>query len=652
MAIVSSTHSETGDCDRGDLQVDALAGVDSRVVLTYHEIVPSPNPYFYSTTRDCLESHLRLITELKMSAAAGCPVEVTFDDGHTSHYEYALPLLEQFRIRGTFFVTAGWTGNQPDYMTAAQLKELTALGHRVQAHGWSHKHLTLCSPAELREELQHTRYVLEDRLGVPVDAISIPHGRWNMRVLEACARAGYKDVYISDPSTRVKRRSGVNIIGRITATRTMDRRALQNLLSTGHTSFTPRVNHRIKTGVRSVLGDRLYHRIWRLLASDTERIDGAIPSGRPPSILHLISSEGFYGAESMLVNLARALNANDCQTIVGVFQNSHNPHTEVGQRGREAGLTVEIIPCDGQIDRNSVRHIRGIIDQYGVDVVHTHGSKANFYGALAAGSLRVPLVATYHMAWPDRDLRLYLYHLVDRLILRRFRRIVAVSDAVARSLSHAGLSRRKITTVANGIDVLPFMSHLQGGRSQNENRTVLGLVGRLTPHKGHCHLIEIAPALLADFPEVVFHFIGDGPERSNLEQMVRTRGLEDRILFLGYKTDMPAVYSSIDILLLPSISEGMPMTLIEALAAGRPVIASRVGDIPKLIRHGETGLLVGPGDRTALEMTIRQLLSDPAQRLRLGCAGQRWVCEQFSAENMARRYREVYSEVLTCTTAR
>ena len=634
MAAMSGTQAE-------DL-TEAPAAAKSRLVLAYHEIVRSSNDYFYSTTKPRLVEHFQLLRE------RGVGVEITFDDGHISHYTNAFPVLEAFGLKGTFFVTAGWTGNDPEYMEIGHLRELTERGHRVEAHGWSHRLFTLCSPRELYEETRHAKEVLEDRLGAAVEAISIPHGRWNDRVLDACARAGYKDIYTSDLNNGRDNWRGVNLIGRVMMTREMDRQVLENLITAP--VVPQRLKQRVKWAARSVLGDRLYHSMWRFLASDTERQYAVVPSGRPTTVLHLISSEGFYGAESMLLNLARSLNASGCRAIIGVFQNSQNPHTELAERAQKEGLPVDVVPCKGQLDRSAVRYLEELIDRQGVDVVHTHGCKANAYGSVAGRRLRVPLVATYHMAWPwpDRSVRLYGYHFLDRLVLQRFQKIATVSEAVAKSLTHAGLSRRKITTIANGINERPFAAVARNAAASDDYRMVVGLVGRLTPVKGHRYLIEAAPAILAEFPEVMFQFIGDGPERDNLEQMVRAGGLEGRIVFAGRKTNMPAVYASLAIVVLPSVSEGMPMTIIEALAAGRPVVASRVGAIPTLIRHGETGLLVEPRDASALGDAIRQLLRDKAQRLQFGQQGQKQVHEQFSVENMAGRYRAIYDEVLEC----
>lgn len=364
-------------------------------------------------------------------------------------------------------------------------------------------------------------------------------------------------------------------------------------------------------------------------------------------ILQLISSEGKYGAETMLLCLVKSLALLGHENVIGVFRNSHCPHTEVAEAARLEGLKVEIIPCDGKIDRRAVDVIRHCLQIHSIDLVHTHGYKANFYGYLAARGKGVPAVATYHLDWPDRGLALRLYHLFDRLVVRRFGKIAAVSEAVARSLRRSGVPSAKIVTIDNGIDLSPFAQArpiLQEEISERPD-ALIGLVGRLTPQKGCEYFLRAAQRVLIDFPRTLFVLVGEGPDRRKLEELVRDLNIAERVIFAGHREDMPGVYASLDILVLPSINEGLPMTLIEAMAAARPVIATPVGAIPKLIIPEQTGLLVNPRDPVGLAAALGRLISNPDLRHRLGRDGQVWVMRRFSAEAMAQQYAEIYQEV-------
>jgi len=243
------------------------------MILTYHEIVPEYSPYLYSVTSRQFESHLRLIDELMRSAEAGIsPPRLTFDDGHASHRRYGLPLLEKYSLHGAFFVTAGWAGTRSEFMTWTELKQLTALGHEVQSHGLSHKLLTLCSDCELQQETLHSKQILEDKLGTAIDSLAAPGGRWNARVLEACAKAGYKHVYVSEPWIGPQVRNRVELQGRWSVRRTMDSEQLRRMLNRKSEGFSKlRAQHRVKQIVKLVLGERTYDRLWCWLAADAQR---------------------------------------------------------------------------------------------------------------------------------------------------------------------------------------------------------------------------------------------------------------------------------------------------------------------------------------------------------------------------------------------
>ncbi len=245
-------------------------------ILTYHEVVPAQASYLYSVTSGQLEEHLQLVAELQ---AAARPVvvapRVTFDDGYVSNHQYALPLLEQYSVRAIFFVTAGWIGKRPGIMSWAQLREITTLGHEVESHSWSHKFLTHCSDSELREEMRRSKHTLEDKLGVVVDAISAPGGRFNRRALAAAAMVGYRRVYVSNPWMNPAEQSGVRVLGRLMVQNGMNAQQLQRLFNLrGAPLLWRRTQYQLKEILKSALGDAVYQRMWRFLAQH-DRSDGA-----------------------------------------------------------------------------------------------------------------------------------------------------------------------------------------------------------------------------------------------------------------------------------------------------------------------------------------------------------------------------------------
>jgi peptidoglycan/xylan/chitin deacetylase (PgdA/CDA1 family) len=250
----------------------AYAGPRRLCILAYHEVVPEPSAYLYSVTSARFDEHLRLLDALRNNAQAEAPSsQVTFDDGHVTCYRYALPLLEQHRLSATFFVTTDWIGQRAEFMTWTHLEELAALGHRVQSHGCTHQLLTQCSDSELNEELRRSKLILEDKLGVAVDSISAPGGRWNRRTLRAARAAGYAQVYLSDPWMAPANCEGVRVLGRLMVHRQMDARRLRQLMEmSGAPLFLHRALYQAKEAAKAILGDAAYQRLWRFAARSNE----------------------------------------------------------------------------------------------------------------------------------------------------------------------------------------------------------------------------------------------------------------------------------------------------------------------------------------------------------------------------------------------
>jgi hypothetical protein len=236
--------------------------------LIYHQIEPEAHDYRYQLSLQEFQAHLTLAIEI--AGAADTEVSLprfTFDDGHRSHYLHVFPLLAKHRIAGIFFVTAGWIEQRAEYMTWAQVRELSDGGHQLGSHGLSHQMLTHCSASELAEELVRSREILEQKIGLPIERVSLPGGRWNARVLKACATAGYKHVFTSDPGTPARRLPGVETIGRINMTQGISPGRLRDLLDCRSGALRRyRLLSTAKNFCRAIVGDNLYHQLWRLVS--------------------------------------------------------------------------------------------------------------------------------------------------------------------------------------------------------------------------------------------------------------------------------------------------------------------------------------------------------------------------------------------------
>jgi len=245
-------------------QADPPAPQVPCVYLLYHEISANPGKYTYALDKDRFRKHLELFARVRNGESGWLWPEVTFDDGHVSNLDYALPLLSEFNIAAHFFITVGWTSERPNYLTWAQIRELQQAGQKIGAHSWSHALLTHCSVDQLNIELTGARQRLEDKLGTPVTTMSLPGGRMNQRVLEACRRAGYVQVFTSIP--RAEASGSAALLGRINLRADTTADWLEALLRPG-SNVLQRMEraHHLKEAAQRALGDRLYGKLWAIL---------------------------------------------------------------------------------------------------------------------------------------------------------------------------------------------------------------------------------------------------------------------------------------------------------------------------------------------------------------------------------------------------
>jgi glycosyltransferase involved in cell wall biosynthesis len=364
-------------------------------------------------------------------------------------------------------------------------------------------------------------------------------------------------------------------------------------------------------------------------------------------ILHIISSGGMYGAEAVILNLSRALGDGPDRCVLGVFSNSTNPNLQLHENALKEGIESHLIPCRGQVDRAAMASIRELVNRTGADVVHAHGYKADIYVYLALRGLGVPLVSTCH-TWYDTNRRVSLYGMADRLVLRRYARVVAVSDEVRERLLQAGVRKERIRRVRNGIDLRPFddASCSPCKDATPERGLVVGLVGRLAWEKGVDLFLKAAARVLLDLPATRFVVVGEGPDREKLEQLIDTFKIRGSVTMLGRRNDMAAVYASFAVMVSSSRQEGLPMAILEGMASGLALVATAVGEVPSVVIDGRTGVLVPAENVELLAQGMIELLRDPEKRRRLGTGARQLIEAEYSAARMATEYLRVYEEAM------
>ena len=362
------------------------------------------------------------------------------------------------------------------------------------------------------------------------------------------------------------------------------------------------------------------------------------------SVVHFTDTSSYGGAEQMILTLSRGLGRRRWQCIL-----LYHPGPGTERLCEQAkGLDVEtlaVAPPSGTRDWPHLARMHHLLRHLRPSIFHAHLTwpLRCSYGIIAAALARRPaVIATQHLL-SARGVAGRVGR--QRLVGACVHRYVAVSENMGRVLRTALNSEEKVQVIHNGVSLdcltLPT-SQMPDAMPVKSDQPFVLTVARLDPQKGLAYLLSAATCV----PGAMFLVAGDGPERGALEAESRRLGLAERVRFLGHREDVPALLRRCDVFVLPSLFEGLPVSVLEAMGAAKPVVATAISGTDEAVVHGETGFLVAAGDPVALAEAIRQLLADPGLARRFGMAGRARVERQFSSETMADRVSEMYGQVL------
>jgi glycosyltransferase involved in cell wall biosynthesis len=370
------------------------------------------------------------------------------------------------------------------------------------------------------------------------------------------------------------------------------------------------------------------------------------PSGRRLGLLFVLTSPVRGGVEEVVLRLLERLDPAEFRLGLAA------PAALLDAFGPElasAGVAAHDVAAESWLRPREVERLAAVIRRFEPDVVNAHLFRATAVAAPLARMLRVPaVVETYHgrEGWRRGPIRGSFA--VDRLVARFADRVIAVSAAARDFLvGTKGYPAEKVVVVPNGRDLSVFRPGHHGAETRAglgiaPGTPLVGVVGRLDAQKGHVHLLDAWPLVVREFPAARLLVVGDGALRPDLEQRARDRGVAASVVFTGFRADVPQLLDAVDLLVLPSLYEGMPLTAIEASAMARPVIATAVDGTPEVIRDGHTGQLVPPANPAALARAILDMLRDPGRARRLGEAGRAHVLEHFGLDRHVEATARVY----------
>lgn len=368
-------------------------------------------------------------------------------------------------------------------------------------------------------------------------------------------------------------------------------------------------------------------------------------------ILHIIDSEGIYGAEKVVLTLMEE------QRLAGHFPCLGSIGS---RRASEKAIEKEALAWCFSVKKFRMWNGPTIPGALAIvkyakknkfDVIHTHGYKGNILLGFLPRLLRgVPIVATAHGWTSTKDFsRLWLYEWLDKRSMSRMDAVVLVSKSMIQQINTNSNSTMRYSVVNNGLAD-------EGGKPQIpidpsirafcSGGFIVGSVGRLSPEKGYSYLIEAVSILIKKGLSIKLIILGEGPERPRLQKLIFESGLEEIVMLPGYRENIREYLSLFDVFVLSSLTEGLPITLLEAMYAGKAIIATSVGGMPELLDGGSAGLIVESQDAKALSGAIARLHDDPNLTVSLRKRANTIVEQSYSSSRMAREYLDIYEKVV------
>jgi len=376
----------------------------------------------------------------------------------------------------------------------------------------------------------------------------------------------------------------------------------------------------------------------------------AVEMGNPIRVLQLASPSGLYGAEHWILALIKHLDAQKIQSLVVTIKDAPEDSCTICEVANELGLPAFILNASGRFNIfSAISQLRKLIQEQRIDIIHTHGYKTDLIGLMAARSTGCKIVITPHGWTKNPGLKLGLYELLDKILFMFCDTVVPLSQGLYKSIGWNPFVQKKIILIANGVD----LSEVKAAsdipekikRLKKNGKLILGCIGRLVPGKG----LNILMLAMAGSSALHWHLIiiGAGPQESDLKELAKELGVDERVDFLGFRHDRLAFLKGFDIFILPSLSEGTPRCVMEAMAARIPVIASDIEGCRNLICHGETGVLFPAGDPNALAAAIHSFVQSPAKREQIIDNAFLFIIKNFSATRMAIEYESLFERLIT-----
>jgi glycosyltransferase involved in cell wall biosynthesis len=318
---------------------------------------------------------------------------------------------------------------------------------------------------------------------------------------------------------------------------------------------------------------------------------------------------------------------------------------------KKAGVPYETLSQKMTYDPFLVTRAMKILKKHKADILQSHGYKSHLICFLLNSITCIPWIAFVH-GWTSENMKIKAYKALDQILLGFADRVVVVSNGLIEKMNLNWINRHKIRTIPNAVDPAELLVTGNGSNVRQRygiglNDPLMGVIGRFSPEKGHMFLINAMPAINKKLPKLKIMLIGDGQEKENLQKRINELGLNKSVIFTGYQNNLGDFYMNMDLLVLPSLSEGMPNVILEAMLYGKSVVATRVGGVPEVVVDGKTGIIVEPQNSEQLSLGILKMFQNPDYLRTYGMAGRERVLRYFNPAQRVKRIASLYTDVLS-----
>jgi glycosyltransferase involved in cell wall biosynthesis len=381
----------------------------------------------------------------------------------------------------------------------------------------------------------------------------------------------------------------------------------------------------------------------------TERPALAAADQRPARLLYLRDTLTVCGPGKTILNTWKTIDRNRYQLTIVATRPEPGGRNALIDAALAQHATAIPMPIGRGIDVIAVARVVRLLREHRIDVLQTHDAQTRRIGVIAAALTGVRHITSVH-GWIFNDRKERAAKWLDARLIRQADAVIAVSDRLKQELEAAGVPPQRITVLRNAILLRDYAIAGTAASVRREfgirdDQPVISIVGRLSLEKGHETFLQAASTIAKTHPDLRCLIVGDGPLEHMLRQRVQELGLTTQVVFTGHRSQLADIYAATDVLVISSLTEGIPNVLLEAFAHGKPAVATSVGGVPEVLENGRTGWLVEVGDYQAIARHVVRLLDAPELRAQMGAAARATIEQQFSFENRTKALETLYDRI-------